>query len=342
MAARISCSLPWPDDPDSVAPLGDVLLFSAEDDLEDTIRPRLDAAGADVKRIAALGVKVGKDGKGCCYRAIDLARDLADIKKTIGKIEDCQLVIIDPLSAYIGSIDSHRDNEVRALLAPLADLASKHDVAVLAVMHLRKSEGPAIYRNMGSLAFTAAARAAWVVAKDKADPERRLFLPVKNNLALDRYGLAYCIFSDEPDGAPVIEWDPEPVTMTADEALESVSTAKQGGGALGKAIGWLRAKLADGPVPANELEEQALQDGITKGTYYKARSRLGVRSTPAGYGGSRMCCLPDEPSAPSVSPSTQNMANTGETDETGEPCDQVDEANSALDEVSQDDDDVPW
>ena len=60
------------------------------------------------------------------------------------------------------------------------------------------------------------------------------------------------------------------------------------------------------------------------------------------FSGLRMCCLPDKPSDPSVSPNTQKVAKTDETDETGEHCDRVEEANSALDETSQDDDDVPW
>ena len=165
---------------------------------------------------------------------------------------------------------------------------------------------------------------------------------MKNNLALDRYGLAYCVCSDEPDGAPVIDWDPEPVTMTADEALEPVSKAKQGGGALGKAIGWLRGKLADGPVPSTQLKEWALKAGIAKRTYDRARAELGVETVRDAFGGPCACRLPDEPfdgQCSPDSPNTQNMANTGET---GEHCDRVEEANSALDEVSQDDDDVPW
>ena len=107
---------------------------------------------------------------------------------------DCRLVIVDPITAYCGGVDSHKNAEVRGLLAPLSNLAERHEVAVVAVSHLNKSAGgSAIYRTMGSLAFTAAARAVWGVTKDKGDSQRRLMLPVKNNIAPDVMGLAYSI-----------------------------------------------------------------------------------------------------------------------------------------------------
>ena len=85
-----------------------------------------------------------------------------------------RLVVIDPITAYLGGTDSHRNADMRALLAPLAELAARHVVAVVAVSHLNKNaKNPAMYRTTGSLAFVAAARAAWAVAKDQDNPDRR-------------------------------------------------------------------------------------------------------------------------------------------------------------------------
>ena len=79
--------------------------------------------------------------------------------------------------------------------------------------HLTKGSGPAIYRTLGSLAFVAAVRSAWAITKDKQDPRRRLFLPVKNNIAADTTGMAYSIV----DG--VVAWEREPVDVSVDEAF---------------------------------------------------------------------------------------------------------------------------
>jgi putative DNA primase/helicase len=89
------------------------------------------------------------------------------------------LVIIDPITAYLGDADSHKNAEVRALLAPLAEMAASQRVSVLAVSHLTKSAGmDALLRVQGSIGFAAAARAVWGVAKDKDNPSRRLFMPL--------------------------------------------------------------------------------------------------------------------------------------------------------------------
>jgi putative DNA primase/helicase len=49
MAARVTSGTPWPDGSD--CPQGSVVFIAAEDDPADTIRPRLDAHGADVGRL---------------------------------------------------------------------------------------------------------------------------------------------------------------------------------------------------------------------------------------------------------------------------------------------------
>jgi len=100
-----------------------VILLSAEDGLADTIRPRLDALGADLPRIHYLaGRRAGER-----ERAIQLA-DTAAIECAIRETQ-ARLLFIDPIAAYLGSTDSHRDADVRGLMAPLAALAERTDVA---------------------------------------------------------------------------------------------------------------------------------------------------------------------------------------------------------------------
>ena len=134
-----------------------------------------------------------------------------------------KLVIVDPISAYLGRIDSHKNAEVRGVLAPLAKFAADYDVAIVSVTHLNKSPSvDPLTRVIGSTAFVAAARAAFLVKEDKRDPERRLFLPLKSNLSRACHGLAFRL---EPYVLPSgiatsrVVWEAEPVTITASEAL---------------------------------------------------------------------------------------------------------------------------
>ena len=287
VAARVSRGAAWPDAPDASTTPGGVVLLSAEDGVADTIRPRLDAAGADVSRIVALEAvrSVGSNGRESA-RAFDLSRDLPALEAAIKAVDGCRLVVIDPVTAYLGGVDSHKNAEIRGLLAPLAALAAKHNLAIVAVTHLNKAQGgPAIYRSMGSLAFAAAARAAWVVTKDKDDPARRLLLPVKNNLAPDVGGLAYRIGPVGVRGAPAVAWEPDPVSLTADEALAGDRGEACGRTERDDAADWLREFLADGPRPAADVEREAREAGFTFSTLRRAKAAIGVKSLKQAFGG---------------------------------------------------------
>ncbi len=99
---------------------------------------------------------------------------------------------MDPISAFMGESDTHRNSEVRAILGPLSKMAERRGIAVVGINHLTKGEAKAINRILGSIAFVAAARAVWLVGTDPDDEDNRLFLPVKNNLAQST-GLAFTI-----------------------------------------------------------------------------------------------------------------------------------------------------
>lgn len=190
---------------------GDVLLLSAEDDPSDTIRPRLEAMGADVGRVHLLGgVHSQNDVGRRVLRLTELDRDMPQIHRALDRLGDegrkPKLVVIDPVSAYMGQTDSHNNAQVRQVLAELARLAAHHGVAVVCVTHLNKGGGQgaskAVYRSMGSLAFTAAARVVLMVAKHPDDETKRVVLAVKSNLGAEAQGLAYRIvpgYRDEND-----------------------------------------------------------------------------------------------------------------------------------------------
>ena len=190
IAARVSRGASWPDLALlNQSPAG-VVLFNAEDDLADTIAPRLDKAEADDRNVVAVE-GVAMMGHRRCF---SLEQDLPRLAEVVEQNPGTRLVVIDPISAYTGKVDSHNNTEVRGLLAPLAEVAGRYHLAIVAVTHLSKSGGTkAVYRAMGSLAFAAASRAVWAIVKDLNDPQRRLFLPAKLNLAQDPDGMAYRI-----------------------------------------------------------------------------------------------------------------------------------------------------
>ena len=275
MAARVSTGTPWPD---SIEPteVGNVIILSAEDDPADTIKPRLEALGANMDRITLLdGVK---RAKGIGY--FSLEGDLPVLERAIHKTPGLRLIVLDPVSAYLGGTDSHKNAEVRGLLAPLCSLAARYGVSATCVTHLNKSvTGKALFRAMGSLAFAAAARAAWLIAKDENDEQRRLFLPIKMNLASEPTGLAYRI-----EGSPAkIEWERDAISQTADEALGSEHRPQ--GWQRDSCVEWLKNVLSGEPVPVTELKELAKSAGFASWhTIERARESAGIKVHKTGFG----------------------------------------------------------
>lgn len=289
IAARVSRGAGWPDECSSLAPREEsllaereaytpasVVLLSAEDDLADTIRPRLEAHHADCSRIVAIQA-IGSDlHTSGARRTFDLGRDLEHLVATIDSLDNCRLVIIDPISAYLGRTGENANAEVRSLLSPLAQLAAERQLAVLVVTHLRKEEGAAMYRTMGSLAFIAAARGAWIICKDPMNSGRRFFLPVKNNLGTDVGGLAYTVEPCGADGRAAVCWSAKPVTCDVNTAMREMPR-RTGPKATerNEVVEWLKAQLATGARPAAELREVALGHGFSVGTLRRAFRELG-------------------------------------------------------------------
>src|SRR5262249_20568374 len=137
LAARVSTGGVMPDGSRGTG--GGVCLMSAEDGLEDTILPRLRAAGADLSRVGF-------------FEAYDRAPLV--LPDHVERIEvrlrdyDARLLLIDPLVAFLAHARS--DQEVRKGLHPLKLLAERQRCTVLWLRHLsKKGAGRAIYRGSG-------------------------------------------------------------------------------------------------------------------------------------------------------------------------------------------------
>lgn len=284
IAARTTRGGVWPDG-SAVGASGSVIIFSAEDDAADTIRPRLERANADLSKCFLLeSVKVF-DVKSQEYRhaAFDLNEHVPILEEHVNKLRDVRLIIIDPISAYAGRVDSHKNAEVRAMLVALTEMAARNGIAILAVTHLTKNAGGrAVYRATGSLAFAAAARAVWMVAPDLDDPRRRLLLPVKANLAAEASGLAFTIMSDW--GGSFVAWEPGPVAMTADGYLKDEAKRAEDKrreddpSTLDRAVDFLRDALEGGAMLSSEIYRAAKENGIKTRSLERALDRVGVKA----------------------------------------------------------------
>jgi AAA domain len=300
VAAAVSNGGPWPCS-EGQAPLGNVIILSAEDGAADTVIPRLMAAGADRQRVHLISAVTSENGKG--RRAFDLQSDLDLLEAKIAEIGDVKLVIIDPISSYLGrKVDSHVNAAVRATLEPVGEMAERFRVAFLSVTHPPKgSTTTAINRFIGSVAFVAAARSAFMVTRDADNEERRLFLPVKNNLAPLGKGLAFWLeqrIVGDPGKAIVnsaVHWESEPVTITADQALAETDGGAEQHGARREAEEFLREILAHPEgVAAKDAEEEARAKGIASRTLKRARKKLGVVAEKNGMEGGWIWRLPAE------------------------------------------------
>lgn len=282
LAARVSRGLPMPDGGPGVGP-ATVLILSAEDDPADTIRPRLEAAGADLERVLALR-EVGD-------RLPSLPVDIPAIEEEV-IARQVALVVVDPLMAYLGGdVNGHRDQDVRRALAPLSMMAQRTGAAVVLVRHLNKqSGGSAMYRGGGSIGITGAARSVLLVAPDpdagpdEQDP-RRIVAVVKSNLAPMAPSLAYRLVTDASTGVEVgrVAWEEGPTGHLASDLLATPDRDRDNG-ALSFAQGFLADLLSDGPMKAEDVKAMARDEDISPATLKRAKASVGVVSRREGFG----------------------------------------------------------
>jgi RecA-family ATPase len=301
IAATVTRGGEWPCG-EGASPKGSVVILSAEDDAADTIVPRLRAAGADLGKVHI--VTAVKDEEGS-IRTFNLQADLAQLGQKIAEIGDVRLAVIDPISSYMGKVDSHKNSESRGVIEPLSEMASRLRVAILSNTHFSKAgaanKSRALHRFIGSIAFVGAPRAAFAIIQDSADETRRLMLHVKNNIAPKQQGLAYTLeeavagYTGDREAvfATRIVWAAEPVETTADEAIAATEASLRANAAPAapdreEAKRLLQDLLANGKAMSpEEIQAEAKEAGISWATVRRAKSDLGVvseRQTIEGKG----------------------------------------------------------
>ncbi len=278
IAARITRGAPMPLEETAIRSPGRVLFLSAEDGLADTLRPRLEAANADINRVFA--PQLTSTG-----RLPTLPDDIGEFQSMIFRLKPI-LVILDPLAAFLSAnINSHRDSDIRRALFPVSLLAGNTGATVLIIRHLNKMPGTsAMYRGGGSIGIIGAARAAFLVGKAPDESDDRILAPIKSNLSRLPRSIRYRTI--DKDGVPQIEWL-DYSDYSADQLVGNSPSRKQGGRVLNHAKTFLQGALANGPIASTELDSLTEAQGISKRTLDRAKKDLGIKSTKRGFNDGR-------------------------------------------------------
>lgn len=236
-----------------------VIYQSAEDGLADTVKPRLELAGADCERILVI------DENEKSLSMVDERLEKAIVQTK------ARMLILDPIQAYLGGgMDMNRANEARDMTKKLGALAEKYKCAIVLIGHMNKAAGnKAAYRGMGSIDFFAVARSVLLVGRVEGEPNIRAIVQIKNNLAAFGHPKAFQLSENG------FSWIGD-YEITADEVL---------GGIAPKANKMEQAKqmlrelaLTSNAVQSNEIFDMADEQGISKRTLENAKKELGIRA----------------------------------------------------------------
>lgn len=313
LAAPVTTAGEWPDGTRCEHP-GAVLLLSAEDGLADTVRPRLDASGADVRRVHAIeGVPVIDEDGNRALRPLTLG-DVLSLRDAI-VTTGATLLIVDVLMAYLPSgSDAHKDQDVRAVLGRLTRLADETGCTIVLIRHLNKSSGrDPLYRGGGSIGIVGAGRLALLVAADPDDEGRRVLAGMKSNLGPLPEALAYRLVSSGEYGVARVAWEGR-VDHTAHTLLAERPDSHDVNAAT-EAQMWLEDHLIQkGSARSSDVKREAAKLKISERTLQRAASKLSVVTRSEGFPRVTWWSLPFPGSTSEASPETQNPGATGATE----------------------------
>lgn len=264
LAAKLTAGFPLPDG--GLPVKGTVLLASFEDGAGDTIRPRLERQGADLSRVLLLDQWLDENGKVRSMRATDIpALDAA-----LDMVPDACALVIDPIMAYIGSIDAYRDNEVRAMLQPLVDMAKRRRLAVICVVHLNKSQvEQVLYKVSGSVGFAALARSVLLVGVDERN-NRRGIAHIKCNIGPKADTMEFTIDAQGFHFGKVNkEFTPQMMVERVDK--RTVCNARD------LVQDWLMDLLKEGPVKRDAIKQECEELGYSWTTVNRVKKKMNIQ-----------------------------------------------------------------
>lgn len=272
LAAAITAGQALPDqrgDLTIVPPQGNVLWLCGEDGLGGTIRPRLDVAGADPSRVVILEGQGGDDGS-----IIPITLGEWDWVREALEMVEPRLIIIDPIQSFLPpGVDMNKAEQVRPILHRLSLLADEFETAVILIRHLTKSDkSRSMYRGLGSVDFSAAARSIMLVGNNPGNRDIRGIAHQKSSLAPRGVTLSYRL--QNVSGVGKLVWEGISDATPAD--LVAPETPTERDSKLDDAKEYLLHMLRDGPQLAGMLRDHARSEGISDRTLPRAKEALGI------------------------------------------------------------------
>lgn len=272
IAAAVSRGYGFPytkDDQTKVEPKN-VLIYTKEDSLEKILAARL--------RI----LEARKDNIWATEEIIDMSSEkgLQRLEEDI-KAKNPALVIIDPATAYCGSLDLERRPLALKFLYPLAAIAKRVNIPIILIFHFNKdyTAESVVTRIAGSAAIVDAARSALIVIKNPDNLDQKLIVHVKGNYSEKGKSLVYEVKKDEIEqegkkGPGKFDWkDYSEITAgdlspNRDKELEDFITNT----------------LSDGEMLSTQLNEQIKEaiEGVNGTQIHKAKVRLGITFKTGG------------------------------------------------------------
>jgi putative DNA primase/helicase len=284
----------WPDG--SAAPRGRVLIWSSEDDIDDTLHPRFLAAGGDPDMVEYLSGTRNTDGS---EHPFDPAHDIAALLEAIRELPDLVAIMVDPIVSAVAG-DGNSNNDVRRALQPLVDLAAERGIAVIGITHFSKgTQGKSpIERITGSLAYGAISRIAYAAVRGENKDDPRLLVRIAANISgEDGGGFEYrieTVFIDGANGEKIetsrVRWS----AVLTGSAAKLLDELESGGdkSAVQKAMAWLRKTLEEnGPMHVSAVLKRGEAYGHSRATIYRARELMGedIEVVPNLGGDGREC-----------------------------------------------------
>ena len=241
-----------------------VIYQCSEDGISDTIKPRLENAGADCSRVGYIKEDI-----------LGLTLDDEEMRTAIIQMK-ANLLVIDPFQAYLGDADMSSAVGMRRIMRRLNIWATAYNCAIVLVGHLNKRAGSKeIYRGLGSIDLAASARSVIQIERDENNPSLRTVKHIKSNLAQNGSNLSFAI---ESSGKVV--WHPSLQFYDNYDLIGKSDMVKIG--KVDKAIEIITSVLAKGPVEATTIEEITKKESISWRTAKYAKDRIGAESYKQG------------------------------------------------------------
>lgn len=311
LAATITAGGRWPDG--SRCDTGNVLVWSGEDDPNDTLLPRYLAQGGDRERIYFVG-DYHAAGE---VRPFDPSRDMQALVEAANKIGNIHMVIVDPVVNAVAG-DSHKNTEVRRALQPLVEVGRNIGAVVLGITHFSKSTAgrDPIERVTGSIAFSAVARVVLAAAKIEGE-DKRLFARAKSNIGPDDGGFEYRLEQIELPNTGIstsrITWG-NPIEGSARDLLAVADSPEEDRTEREEASRWLAELLADSPLSATQIKTQATQAGYSWATIRRAKDALGIKPSKIRFDGGWEWALPTKVLKCAEDAHTNKVSTLGENE----------------------------